>query len=298
MVDGMIRIGKVSSVDENNCTARVLFEDRDNVVSYDFPIIVPATLKDKYYCLPQLGERVLCILQPNTPSKSFILGSYYCDKRKPPYKNKDKAYVEFEDKTLIEYDKKAHKLKLFIPEFPEAETSVEIECKGKMRVKSEGELTIESGAGITLLAPLINFNEVEYSYVGAIGTKEINDVIVFEVSDEKVLAFQNFVRSNKARYSKHDILQKKPILEFIGADLDSIDLQITLKAELGVNPRSEMDKLIKIQRDGITVSIMIGGSGFGVYRWFITDLNMTWERIDAKGILTSAVCDLTLQEYV
>ena len=134
--------------------------------------------------------------------------------------------------------------------------------------------------------------------IGAIGAKELDDVIIFEVSDEKILTFQNFVRSNKARYTKHDILLKKPILEFTGADLDSITLQIILKAELSVNPRKEMDKLIRIQRDGITVSIIIGGGAFGMYRWVITDLNMPWERIDSKGILTSATCNLTLQEYV
>ena len=134
--------------------------------------------------------------------------------------------------------------------------------------------------------------------LGAIGTKELDDVIVFEVSDQKVLTFQSFVRSNKIRYTKHDILQQKPILEFTGADSDSITLQIILKAELSVNPRKEMDKLIRIQRDGITVSIIIGDGGFGVYRWLITNLNMAWERIDAKGILTSAACDLTLQEYI
>ena len=86
--------------------------------------------------------------------------------------------------------------------------------------------------------------------LGAIGAKEIDDVIVFEVSEQKVLTFQNLVRANKIRYTKHDILQQKPILEFMGADSDSITLQIILKAELSVNPRKEMDKLIRIQRDG------------------------------------------------
>ena len=134
--------------------------------------------------------------------------------------------------------------------------------------------------------------------LGAIGTKELDDVILFEVSDQKVLTFQNFTRSNKIRYAKHDILQRKPLLEFMGSDSDSITLQIILKAELSVNPRKEMDKLIQIQRDGITVSVVVGGSGFGMNRWLITDLVMNWERVDSKGILTSAACNLTLQEYI
>ena len=183
MLDSIIRIGKVSSIDEDACTAKVLFEDRDNVVSYDFPMIVPLTLQDKYYYMPHLEERVLCVLLPNAPSKGFILGSYYCDKRIPEYKDKNKVYVEFEDKTLVEYDKKEHKLKIHIPEHSETETSIEvvsesdidIKCNSNIiveaekdinitaaqsiNIKSTGAITIESDTSITMTAPRIDINK-------------------------------------------------------------------------------------------------------------------------------------------
>lgn len=134
--------------------------------------------------------------------------------------------------------------------------------------------------------------------VGAIGSKELDDVIIFEVSDKKIMTFDNFVRNNKVRYTKHDVHLQKPLPEFIGPDLDTITFQIVLKAEFGVNPRKEMDKLIYIQRDGITISVIVGYGGFGYYRWTIQDLGMVWERVDNMGNLTSASCNLTLQEYV
>lgn len=134
--------------------------------------------------------------------------------------------------------------------------------------------------------------------IGAIGTKEMDDIILFEVSDQKTLTFESFARTNKVRYAKHDLHLQKPLPEFTGPELDNITLRIILKAEFGVNPRAEMDKLIYIQRDGITISIIIGTGGFGYYRWTIQDLSMVWERMDNKGILMAASCDLTLQEYV
>jgi len=134
--------------------------------------------------------------------------------------------------------------------------------------------------------------------IGAIGSKDIDDVILFEVSGQRALTFQNFVRNNKVRYTKHDVHLQKPLPEFIGPELDTITFQIILKAELGVNPRVEMDKLIYLERDGTTISLIIGTGGFGYYRWTIQDLSMTWERVDNKGILTAAACNLTLQEYV
>jgi len=43
----VIRIGIVSSIDAEKGTARVIFDDLDNLVSYNLPILFPATLKNK-----------------------------------------------------------------------------------------------------------------------------------------------------------------------------------------------------------------------------------------------------------
>lgn len=134
--------------------------------------------------------------------------------------------------------------------------------------------------------------------IGAIGSKSIDDVIIFEVSDSKILNFTDFTRSNKVRFSKNDVLQRKPVSEYIGSDLDTISFKMELKAEKGVNPRNEVDKLMYLHRDGTIISIIIGGKAFGVYRWRIVDISIAFERIDNQGNCISATCDISLEEYV
>lgn len=134
--------------------------------------------------------------------------------------------------------------------------------------------------------------------LGAIGSKELDDVIVFEVSDEKILTLLNFVRNTSVRFAKNDVLLKKPVSQFIGPELDKISFKIILKAQYSVNPKAEMDKLICLQRDGATVSILIGKSAFGMYRWRIVELGMPWDIIDNKGVCISSTLDISFEEYV
>lgn len=105
----MIKIGKISSIDEKKCTAKVVFPDMQNYVSGDMNIIVPFTLKAKAYYMPEIGERVLCITNDN---EGFILGSFFAENRLPPDGDKDKAYIDFGDGTVVRYDKKEKLLEI------------------------------------------------------------------------------------------------------------------------------------------------------------------------------------------
>lgn len=126
----IIRVGRVSSVDEKNVTARVVFEDRDSMVSDDLNILMPFTMKDKMYFIPAINEQVLCIMIPNGTSKGYIAGSIYNASDKPSVQNKDKFHIKFEDDTTIEYDKNTHTLK--------------IDCKGNINLFTSGKCNIKS----------------------------------------------------------------------------------------------------------------------------------------------------------
>jgi len=134
--------------------------------------------------------------------------------------------------------------------------------------------------------------------LGAIGSKEIDDVIIFEVSDERILTIDEFVRTNTVRFAKNDVLLKKPVSQYVGPDLDTIEFKIILKAQYGVNPKAEMDKLTYLHRDGTTVSIIIGKMAFGMYRWRIADLGMPFDVIDNNGVCLSSTLTISFEEYV
>lgn len=134
--------------------------------------------------------------------------------------------------------------------------------------------------------------------LGAIGNNSIDDVIMFEVSENKLLNFSNFVRSNSVRFSKNDVLLKKPISQYIGPELDVISLDIVLKAQFGVDPKEEINKLVYLQRDGETISILVGTTLFGMFRWVIKSLNFQYTQIDNKGNCIEAKVSLSLEEYI
>lgn len=106
----MVRIGKVSSVNIEKARVQVVFEDIDNMVSVDLPLLFPQGLKNKFYAVPDIGENVVCLFIEQGLSDGYCLGSFYTDLVLPPISSQDKVHFTFEDGTFIEYDRKEHKL--------------------------------------------------------------------------------------------------------------------------------------------------------------------------------------------
>lgn len=101
----LIRIGRITSVDEKKHTARVEFLDRDEMVSWDLPVLVPSTVDPQDYCLPVEGTDVVCVFLPNGQQQGFIIGAFYTDANPPPITDRKKYLRRFKDGTFIEYDK-------------------------------------------------------------------------------------------------------------------------------------------------------------------------------------------------
>lgn len=78
-----IRVGVVSSIDRKKSTVRVYFEDREEAVSHDLKVIVPQTMKTKYYYMPDVDETVICGFLASGQETGFILGSVYSEIDKP-----------------------------------------------------------------------------------------------------------------------------------------------------------------------------------------------------------------------
>ncbi|MDX5091601.1 phage baseplate assembly protein V [Lactobacillus crispatus] len=110
LLKNLVRVGIVSSVDYQKGTAKVAFEDRDDMVSPDLQILGKNSYSNKDYWLPEPEEQVLCLFLPNGNAQGFILGSLYNDEDKLPIKNKNKRHVRFGDGTFIDYDRETHTL--------------------------------------------------------------------------------------------------------------------------------------------------------------------------------------------
>lgn len=113
-LNDLIRIGEVSSINPEKCTARVVFDDDDSIVSYDLPIIQRNTLNSHDFHSVNVGEDVLCIFLPSGPEEGFILGSFYAGEVTPPERTEKRRTTVFEDGTVVQYDMAAHTLTVII----------------------------------------------------------------------------------------------------------------------------------------------------------------------------------------
>lgn len=112
-LNNIIRIGVVSSLNIEDCTVKVVFQEFDNsLVSYDLPVMVKQSLQNKDYYLPDVNEQVICIFLATGLESGFVLGSLYNEEDKPVVNNANKRSVTFSDGSYIEYDRENHELNI------------------------------------------------------------------------------------------------------------------------------------------------------------------------------------------
>jgi len=113
LASNILKIGKVVNRYPDKGTVRVEFEkasEEDKTISYELSVLQPKTLKDKFYYMPEEGEYVLCVFLPYAPDIGFVIGAYYNSVIPTPISDNNKWHKTFEDGTILEYDKKSHKL--------------------------------------------------------------------------------------------------------------------------------------------------------------------------------------------
>lgn len=140
ILNSLIKIGEVSSVDYAKGTARVVFDDDDSVVSNDLQVLQKNTFKNKDYYMPDVGEDVICLFLPSGTEEGFILGSVYAGDITPPESSGNKRTVVFSDNTKVSYDRETHTLSINI---------------GETSILADGENVYVKGSVATLEAPTI-----------------------------------------------------------------------------------------------------------------------------------------------
>ena len=99
MLKNMIRIGKVSSVNAEKGTVRVVIDDQQDVVTNDLPLL------SGEYNMPAVSDLVLCLFLGNGISQGFCLGKYFSTVNPPPVTDPEVIYKDFGDGSYIKYDK-------------------------------------------------------------------------------------------------------------------------------------------------------------------------------------------------
>lgn len=105
VINNLIRVGRVSVVVPERMAVKVVFEDKDSLVSDELPVLTMGSSKNKMYWLPDVGEQVCCIMLPNGHNAGFCLGSYYSDADPPNVSSQDIRRVDFGDGSYVQFDR-------------------------------------------------------------------------------------------------------------------------------------------------------------------------------------------------
>jgi phage protein U len=121
--------------------------------------------------------------------------------------------------------------------------------------------------------------------------------IVFKVNSKKIFTFKNMKRSYSTRWATHDIIGRRPRLEYQGPAMDEVTIDVVLDAEHGVKPRKTMLKFQIAAHHGDVAYFYIAGKKMTKYKMYIASGSENWDQIWNKGELVRATATLTFREY-
>jgi phage baseplate assembly protein V len=146
----VFRTGLVTAQNAAQGQVRVQFPDRDGVVTYWLPVIVPKTQNDKFFVMPDVGEQVV-VLMDEHDEYGAVVGSIPSKVDAPPNgMTGDKLHATFKDGTVIEYDRGAHVLTAALGNGGSARISTPL--GNELVLGSDGSVLLrdQRGASVTL----------------------------------------------------------------------------------------------------------------------------------------------------
>lgn len=120
--------------------------------------------------------------------------------------------------------------------------------------------------------------------IGTLGT------VVFEASSDAIRTFSGLTISRSARYARHELYNRRPVVEYLGESLETATLAVRFDVSSGLNPRTELAELKKILDSGTENDLIIGDANLGAY--VLESMSETHRVIDGTGALL--VADVTL----
>lgn len=125
--------------------------------------------------------------------------------------------------------------------------------------------------------------------IGALGS------LPFVCAYGKVLTFHELNKEQSVRWARHEVIGKKPMLEFIGDDLMTVSLKIRFDTNLGVPPIIGLKHLQKQLDNKQAKSLVIGGEYFG--RFVIESVSEERRFHTGAGVCTVAEATIKLIEH-
>ena len=135
--------GVVIERDATTMKVRVLFADRDGLVSDWLSVLQQKTKGDRSVWLPDLDSQVVCLMDEHYDA-GIVLGCVYSDEDPPPVTDPDVFHQEFSDGTVIQYNRSSHILHV------DVKGAVTFDVTGNCNATVQGKTVVKSMGGVDM----------------------------------------------------------------------------------------------------------------------------------------------------
>ena len=122
--------------------------------------------------------------------------------------------------------------------------------------------------------------------------------VIFSVSDQKVLTYNNMSRTVGASWATHSRIGAKDQVEYLRPNLQKLTFDISLDFNYGVDPRAIIERMERAAEWGEIHYFIVGGRPVGRLPWRLTSVSEAWETIYNNGALTNAKLTISMEEYL
>lgn len=116
-----------------------------------------------------------------------------------------------------------------------------------------------------------------------------------DIEFELITYFSGLNESNTFNYAQHERINNKPILQYLGQNLQEQDIKLNFHASFCV-PEDELKKLKNVAKKGEPLKF-IKGNGEYVGVFVITEIVSATEQTSDEGDIIYIQVDLKLREY-
>lgn len=117
----------------------------------------------------------------------------------------------------------------------------------------------------------------------------------FICTDKQVRTFSGLSRSKDIKYEQHNIINKMPMLEFVGYGLFKASFSMRFDMTLGVSPAASLDKLQRMMENRQYKWLVVGEKFLG--RYVIESIEEDFKVVAGDGTLLVAEVTLNLVEW-
>jgi len=92
--------------------------------------------------------------------------------------------------------------------------------------------------------------------------------LIFEITGDTAKSFSQYIQESSGRWHEHNIINSPPLSQFLGAGLDTINIEIIFSPMLGVDPRGSYDALRARIRTGSQFPLILQGVPLSGNFWY------------------------------